>query len=68
LDNAVDHASKDRKSPGAAGAAATRKPDCIVTVADNGRHHQGALSKIFEPFYTTRKEGRAWSLHRPATL
>jgi two-component system sensor histidine kinase PilS (NtrC family) len=66
LDNAVDHASRDRKNPQVR-LALRRDEDagfCIVTVADNGPGITKAqLSKIFEPFYTTRKEGSGLGLY-----
>jgi len=66
LDNAVDHASRDKPNP-AVRLALTRDPEagfCIITVADNGPGITKAqLSKIFEPFYTTRKEGSGLGLY-----
>jgi two-component system sensor histidine kinase PilS (NtrC family) len=66
LDNAVDHASRDRANP-AVRLALRRDPEagfCIITVADNGPGITKAqLSKIFEPFYTTRKEGSGLGLY-----
>jgi two-component system sensor histidine kinase PilS (NtrC family) len=66
LDNAVDHASKDRKNPQVR-LALKRDEEagfCIVTVADNGPGITKAqLSKIFEPFYTTRREGSGLGLY-----
>lgn len=66
LDNAVDHASKDRQSPCV--RLALRRDEaagfCIITVADNGPGiSKAALSKIFEPFYTTRREGSGLGLY-----
>jgi len=66
LDNAVDHASKDRPNPQV--RLALRRDEeagfCVVTVADNGPGiSKAALSKIFEPFYTTRKEGSGLGLY-----
>ena len=66
LDNAVDHASRDKPTPKVR-LALTRDTDagfCIITVADNGPGISKAqLSKIFEPFYTTRKEGSGLGLY-----
>jgi len=66
LDNAVDHASRDKPNP-AVRLALRRDPEagfCIITVADNGPGISKAqLSKIFEPFYTTRKEGSGLGLY-----
>jgi two-component system sensor histidine kinase PilS (NtrC family) len=66
LDNAVDHASKD-KSIARVRLALTRNQEsgfCIITIADNGPGiNQNQLSKIFEPFYTTRKEGSGLGLY-----
>jgi two-component system sensor histidine kinase PilS (NtrC family) len=66
LDNAVDHASRDKPDP-AVRLALTRDPEagfCIITIADNGPGITKAqLSKIFEPFYTTRKEGSGLGLY-----
>ncbi len=37
---------------------------CIITIADNGPGiNKTQLSKIFEPFYTTRKEGSGLGLY-----
>ena len=66
LDNAVDHASRDKPDP-AVRLALRRDPEagfCIITVADNGPGISKAqLSKIFEPFYTTRREGSGLGLY-----
>jgi two-component system sensor histidine kinase PilS (NtrC family) len=66
LDNAVDHASRDKSIPRVK-LALTRDEGsgfCIITVADNGPGISKAqLSKIFEPFYTTRKEGSGLGLY-----
>ncbi len=66
LDNAVDHASRDKSTPQVR-LALRRDPEagfCIITVADNGPGISKAqLSKIFEPFYTTRKEGSGLGLY-----
>lgn len=66
LDNAVDHASKDKQTPRV--RLALRRDEeagfCVITVADNGPGiSKAALGKIFEPFYTTRKEGSGLGLY-----
>jgi two-component system sensor histidine kinase PilS (NtrC family) len=66
LDNAVDHASKDKSVPRVRLALARNEESgfCIITIADNGPGiNQNQLSKIFEPFYTTRKEGSGLGLY-----
>ncbi|MBT8049238.1 MAG: HAMP domain-containing histidine kinase [Xanthomonadales bacterium] len=66
LDNAVDHASRDRSKPSVRLALARHEESgfCIITVADNGPGiNKEQLSKIFEPFYTTRKEGSGLGLY-----
>jgi len=66
LDNAVDHASRDKADP-MVRLALSRDDEagfCVITVADNGPGiSKAALSKIFEPFYTTRKEGSGLGLY-----
>lgn len=66
LDNAVDHASRDQSTPRVR-LALTRDEEagfCIITVADNGPGiSEAQLGKIFEPFYTTRKEGSGLGLY-----
>jgi len=66
LDNAVDHASRDKSVPKVR-LALTRQDEagfCVITVADNGPGiNKEQLSKIFEPFYTTRKEGSGLGLY-----
>jgi two-component system sensor histidine kinase PilS (NtrC family) len=66
LDNAVDHASRDQSTPRVR-LALTRDEDagfCIITVADNGPGiSEAQLGKIFEPFYTTRREGSGLGLY-----
>jgi two-component system sensor histidine kinase PilS (NtrC family) len=66
LDNAIDHASRDKANPSVR-LALTRDQEsgfCIITVADNGPGiNKAQLSKIFEPFYTTRKEGSGLGLY-----
>jgi signal transduction histidine kinase len=66
LDNAVDHASRDRPIPQIRLALSRDEESgfCIITVADNGPGiNKAQLSKIFEPFYTTRKEGSGLGLY-----
>jgi len=66
LDNAVDHASRD-KPVAKVRLALTRHEEsgfCVITVADNGPGiNESQLGKIFEPFYTTRKEGSGLGLY-----
>lgn len=66
LDNAVDHASKDKPKPKVRLVLNRDAPSgfCVITVADNGPGiSKSALGKIFEPFYTTRKEGSGLGLY-----
>jgi two-component system sensor histidine kinase PilS (NtrC family) len=66
LDNAVDHASRDKSIPKVRLALSrdTESGYCVITVADNGPGiNKAQLSKIFEPFYTTRKEGSGLGLY-----
>jgi two-component system sensor histidine kinase PilS (NtrC family) len=66
LDNAVDHASRDKSIPKVRLALVTDPESgfCVITVADNGPGiNKSQLSKIFEPFYTTRKEGSGLGLY-----
>jgi two-component system sensor histidine kinase PilS (NtrC family) len=66
LDNAVDHASRDNSIPQVRLALSKDEESgyCVITVADNGPGiSEKALSKIFEPFYTTRKEGSGLGLY-----
>lgn len=66
LDNAVDHASKDKSIPRVRLVLARDEESgfCVITVADNGPGISKAqLGKIFEPFYTTRKEGSGLGLY-----
>jgi two-component system sensor histidine kinase PilS (NtrC family) len=66
LDNAVDHASKDLSIPRVRLALTQDQESgfCIITVADNGPGiNKAQLSNIFEPFYTTRKEGSGLGLY-----
>jgi len=66
LDNAVDHASRDKSIPKVR-LALTKDEEsgfCIITIADNGPGiNKAQLDKIFEPFYTTRKEGSGLGLY-----
>jgi two-component system sensor histidine kinase PilS (NtrC family) len=66
LDNAVDHASRDKSIPKVR-LALTRQEQsgfCVITVADNGPGiNQSQIGQIFEPFYTTRKEGSGLGLY-----
>ena len=66
LDNAVDHASKDKSIPKVR-LVLTKDEEsgfCIITVADNGPGiNKTQLDKIFEPFYTTRKAGSGLGLY-----
>jgi two-component system sensor histidine kinase PilS (NtrC family) len=66
LDNAVDHASRDKSTPRVRLVLTKDEKSgyCIITVADNGPGiSKMQLSKIFEPFYTTRKEGSGLGLY-----
>ena len=66
LDNAVDHASKDKSVPKVRLALRRDQASgfCIITIADNGPGiNKAQLSKIFEPFYTTRKDGSGLGLY-----
>ena len=66
LDNAVDHASKDQSVPQIRLAMSRDQESgfCIITIADNGPGiNKAQLSKIFEPFYTTRNEGSGLGLY-----
>jgi two-component system sensor histidine kinase PilS (NtrC family) len=66
LDNAVDHASREKSIPKVR-LTSTRDQEsgfCTITIADNGPGINTAqLGKIFEPFYTTRKEGSGLGLY-----
>ena len=67
LDNAVDHASKVKTAFAKIRLAMSRDEEsgfCVITIADNGPGiNKAQLSKIFEPFYTTRKEGSGLGLY-----
>ena len=66
LDNAVDHASKDKSTPKVRLVLTRDEASgfCIITIADNGPGiSKVQLDKIFEPFYTTRKEGSGLGLY-----
>jgi two-component system sensor histidine kinase PilS (NtrC family) len=66
LDNAVDHASKDLSIPRVRLELTHDQESgfCVITVADNGPGiNKTQLSNIFEPFYTTRKEGSGLGLY-----
>ena len=66
LDNAVDHASRDLSVPRVRLDLNKDQESgfCVITVADNGPGiNKTQLSKIFEPFYTTRKEGSGLGLY-----
>ena len=66
LDNAMDHAGKDKSIPKIR-LALTRDEEsgfCIITIADNGPGiSKMQLDKIFEPFYSTRKDGAGLGLY-----
>ncbi|MEJ2385202.1 MAG: ATP-binding protein [Xanthomonadales bacterium] len=66
LDNAADHASREKATPKV--SLQLRSDEnagyCVVTVSDNGPGiNKEQLGKIFEPFYTTRKEGSGLGLY-----
>ena len=66
LDNAADHASREKATPRVSLQLRSDEDAgyCVVTVADNGPGiNKDGLSKIFEPFYTTRKEGSGLGLY-----
>ena len=66
LDNAIDHASRDNMTPRVRLRLRTDEGAgyCVITIADNGPGiNKDQLSKIFEPFYTTRKEGTGLGLY-----
>jgi two-component system sensor histidine kinase PilS (NtrC family) len=66
LDNAVDHASGTDQFPRVRLVLEKDEQSgyCVITVGDNGPGISRAqLGKIFEPFYTTRKEGSGLGLY-----
>ena len=66
LDNAADHASRNNMTPKVQLRLMTNEDAgyCIITIADNGPGiKEDQLSKIFEPFYSTRKEGSGLGLY-----
>jgi len=66
LDNAVDHAGRHISTP-TVRLSLSQDPEsgfCVITVADNGPGiNKTQLSQIFEPFYTTRKDGSGLGLY-----
>ena len=66
LDNAVDHASREKAVPQVRLTSVRDQESgfCTITIADNGQGiNKNQLSKIFEPFYTTRREGSGLGLY-----
>jgi two-component system sensor histidine kinase PilS (NtrC family) len=66
LDNAVDHASREKSVPRVRLTSARDQESgfCTITIADNGPGiNMAQLGKIFEPFYTTRREGSGLGLY-----
>ena len=66
LDNAVDHASREKAVPKVRLTSVRDQESgfCTITVADNGPGiNKNQLSKIVEPFYTTRREGSGLGLY-----
>jgi two-component system sensor histidine kinase PilS (NtrC family) len=66
LDNAVDHASREKSAPRVRLTSARDQESgfCTITIADNGPGiNMAQLGKIFEPFYTTRREGSGLGLY-----
>lgn len=66
LDNAVDHAAKHTPIPQVRLSLVRDELSgfCFITVADNGPGiNKTQLSNIFEPFYTTRKDGSGLGLY-----
>jgi two-component system sensor histidine kinase PilS (NtrC family) len=66
LDNAVDHASREKSVPRVRLTSARDQESgfCTITIADNGPGiNKAQLGKIFEPFYTTRREGSGLGLY-----
>ena len=66
LDNASDHASRHNMTPKVKLQLKTDEESgfCIITIADNGPGiKDDQIEKIFEPFYSTRKEGSGLGLY-----
>ena len=66
LDNASDHASRHNMTPKVKLELATYDESgfCVITIADNGPGiPEDQIEKIFEPFYSTRKEGSGLGLY-----
>jgi two-component system sensor histidine kinase PilS (NtrC family) len=66
LDNAADHASKNNMTPQVRLQLKTDTDSgyCVITISDNGPGIKpDQISKIFEPFYSTRKEGSGLGLY-----
>ena len=66
LDNAADHASRNNMTPQVRLQLKTDDVSgfCVITIADNGPGIKPEqISKIFEPFYSTRKEGSGLGLY-----
>ena len=66
LDNAADHAARNNMTPEVRLRLKT-DPDsgfCVITISDNGPGIKPEqISQIFEPFYSTRKEGSGLGLY-----
>ena len=66
LDNAADHASRNNITPMVQLRLLSNEDAgyCVITIADNGPGiKEDQISKIFEPFYSTRKEGSGLGLY-----
>ena len=66
LDNAADHASRNNMTPRVRLRLAANEDSgyCVITIADNGPGIKpDQIEKIFEPFYSTRKEGSGLGLY-----
>ena len=66
LDNASDHASRHNMTPKVTLRLKTDEESgfCVITIADNGPGiKEDQIEKIFEPFYSTRKEGSGLGLY-----
>jgi two-component system sensor histidine kinase PilS (NtrC family) len=66
LDNASDHASRHNMTPKIKLELTTYDEAgfCVITIADNGPGiPEDQIEKIFEPFYSTRKEGSGLGLY-----